>query len=271
MDLTKTFGLPVSLEGADYRLKFGEGIEPEDRSSKYLQQVIGLLYKPDAALGKDELSYSFCPGIYKEEHKTLFKSRDYANGITVLMPVTNDATGGECRKNSGHYHGITEGHTLPYPEAYEILTGKAVFLLQKSTNFHIDEEVAVDEMFAVFLEPGEKLIVPPYYAHCAINIGEGPMAFGNLAAPSPLFYEPIQKKHGFGYYVLKINGHVVFVPNARYRNLPQLKIAKAQENKDMGISFDTPLYTSFINEPERFDYLSNPEKYELQIDALLLK
>lgn len=271
MQLQKRFGLPVKMGGApEYTLTFDQQNLPQTGSSKFLSQTTGLLYNPAAAEGQDELSYTFYQNIMRPQDKSLFERFGYTNGITVLLPVTSGATGGECRKNSGHYHGVVEGHRLPYPEAYEVLAGDAVFLLQKSTNFATQQELQVDDMVAVFLKPGEKIVVPPFYAHCAINVGEGPMAFGNLAAPCPLLYEPIQHKHGFGYYVLRVSGHLVFVENPHYQNLPMLRFAKPCENVAMGIEFDRPLYEAFVENPGGFAYLDHPEEYEQQMEDLLM-
>lgn len=174
-------------------------------------------------------------------------------------------------KNSGHYHDYVKGHSLTFPEAYEVLIGEAVFLLQKSTNFNKPQEkLRVDECKAVFLKPGEKIIVPPFYAHCAINVGKGPMAFGNMAAPCPLLYDPIRNKHGFFNYVLKKDGKVIFIPNSHYRDLPQLRIVEARENPKLGIVFDKPMYELFIQDPNQFDFLSNPEVFLEEIESMLV-
>lgn len=267
MNELSKFGLPVFLDDATHELTFGEGVVCGGGSSKHLQKMKGLLYRESAVENCDELCYVFCHDIYREEDRHLFEKRQYANGITVLMPGT---MGGECRKNSGHYHGYVPGHICTFPEVYEVLTGEAVFLLQESRNFdHADEELKVETLRAVFLKAGEKIIVPPFCGHCAINVGEKPMAFGNLAAPSPLLYAPIQQRHGLGVYVLNIQGRIVFVPNSHYKDLPQLTIVQAHENPALGITFGKSVYESFVSSPERFNFLDEPEQYQEEIEHML--
>lgn len=264
----KTFGLAVYMEEATNELVFGDGVFCENSNKKMLHQMKGLLYDDSAANEKNEVCYIFYADITCSKDRMKFKEKGFTNGITVLMPGTMK---GECRKNSGHYHGYVKGHTLTFPEAYEVLIGEAVFLLQKSTNFdRPQEELQVQECKAVFLKPGEKIIVPPFYAHCAVNVGEGPMAFGNMAAPCPLLYEPIRSKHGFFNYVLKKDGKIIFIPNSRYQNLPQLHIAEAKENSKLGIVFDIPMYESFVKNPSRFEFLCNPEAYLEDIESMLV-
>lgn len=262
-----TFGLPVYMNEKDFTLSFDEDVECEQHNQKMRSQMRGLLYNDKVADEDDEVSYVFYMNIMKSMDKQVFNDLNYINGITVLMPGTMK---GECRKNSGHYHCLVEGHILTYPEAYEILSGEAMFLLQKSTNFQ-EDELVVEECKAVFLKAGEKIVVPPFYAHCAINVGEEEMMFGNLAAPCPLDYEPIKKKHGFCYYVLKVDGKIVFVPNQHYNKVPQLKIMRTLENEDLGISFKHSMYEMLMKDPKCFAYLDHPEEYINEINALLIE
>lgn len=259
-----TFGMPLLLNEETGELDFPEGVAHSPGKKKKLSEMRGLLYDDSAVDDTaDETCYVFYSEIVRAGDEAAFRQKGFLNGITVLMPGTMR---GECRKNSGHFHGFVKGHALPFPEVYEVLLGKAVFLLQKSMNFYKpEEELKIDECRAVFLNEGEKIVVPPFTAHCASNVGDGPMAFGNFAAPCPLLYDPVRTRHGLCYYLLKEKEGLVFVPNRRYRELPQLRIAHAKEAPELGIAFDTPVYRSFLEYPERFDYLSDPEPREDEI------
>ena len=264
----KTFGIPVYIDEKTSELCFPEGVMFTVGKKKRIADMKGLLYDDAAADGSNEVCYQFYSDIVRAEDRPLFEKTGFVNGITVLQPGTMHK---ECRKNSGHFHGFAGGHTLPFPEIYEVLAGKAVFLLAKSTNFNkLDEELKIDECKAVFLNEGEKFIVPPFTAHCASNVGEGPMVFGNFAAPCPLLYKPIRDRHGLCYYILKEKGNLIFVTNSHYHYLPQLRIAEAQENPDLGITFVRSVYESFVTNPHHFDYLSNPEPYVEQIRRMLI-
>ena len=74
--------------------------------------------------------------------------------------------------------------------------------------------------------------------------------------------------HGFGMYLLKVDGQLVFVPNSRYKDLPQLEIGRPRECGKLGIQFNKPLYTAYKENPEQFEYLWNPEPYGDAIDTL---
>lgn len=257
------FGIGVYLDETTCELHFDNDVCCEKSSVKTAGQMSHLLYN-STDVDPDSVSYVFYMNIMREADRPLFAKYGYINGITVLMPNQQD---GECHKNSGHYHCVTKGHTLPFPEVYEILCGEAMFLLQESHDFHATD-MHVDTSKAVLLKPGEKIVVPPFYAHCAVNIGEGPMAFGNLAAPCELDYEPIRRHHGFFTYVMKQRGHLVLLANPHYPALPLMKFMKPKENSEMGIRFETSLYEMFMKHPDRFAYLNNPEPYEAVMQDL---
>lgn len=259
------FGLSVQMEEQTGELHFGGGVLCSEAKKKYFSEIKHLAYDETEA-ADDEHCYTFYQDIWREEDAPLFTQRRMTNGITVLMP---GLMGYECRKNSGHYHGVQPGCTGTLPEIYEVLGGRAAFLMQQSHDF-LEENgpLKVERLRVFFLNPGEKLVIPPFTAHCVANVGEGPMAFGNLAAPCPLHYEPIARMHGFGMYLLKINGQLTIVQNPRYRDLPRLEIGRAQECGELSIRFDTPLYQAFVSAPEKFDYLMNPALCGRVLDEL---
>jgi oxalate decarboxylase/phosphoglucose isomerase-like protein (cupin superfamily) len=192
-----TFGLPIEVNEETNEFHFGSDVTVEKSSGKPVAKMKGLLYDETNIDNDQTLHYVFYNNVMRKEDAHLFKDRRYSNGITVLMP---GLVNGECRKNSGHYHEIEEGHTLPYPEAYEILCGEAVFMIQVSKDFHdLSSGLKVDSCQAVFMKAGDKIVVPPFCAHVAVNVGEGIMAFGNLAADTHLNYEPVKQMHGLCY------------------------------------------------------------------------
>jgi glucose-6-phosphate isomerase len=260
------FGPDVYMDEQTYRLTFEEGMIPESSNSKYFAQIKNLAYDSNGT-ADDTLCYTFYQNLIREKDRALFATRQYTNGITLLMP---GLTGGECRKNSGHYHDYVEGHSNTFMEAYEVLTGEAVFLLQESHNFEKPEKLKVERLIAVHASAGDKVIVPPFCAHCVSNVGEGPMAFGNLAVPCPLRYEPIQEKHGFGVYILKeADGILRYVSNPAYHDLPEVQECRAKEAPDLGVFKARSLYESFVKEPKLFEFLYEPEKYEKRVWSLL--
>lgn len=248
------FGLPVEIDEQTGKLTFGEEVLCQKTAAKTFAGMKHLAYDEHEA-PDDHVCYVFYQNIWRKADAPLFEKTKITNGITVLMP---GLMGQECHKNSGHYHSV-ESHCEPLPEIYEVLCGKAVFLLQQTHDF-LDESkpLPVERFQAVFAGEGEKVFVPPYTAHCIVNVGDGPMAFGNMAVPSKtLYYEPIARMHGFGMYVLKLDDQLIFVPNTRYAKLPLAEVGCAVERSDLGLTFDKPLYTALMESPDTFAYLGD--------------
>lgn len=264
METVHAFGIPFEVNDENGDLIFPNGIEPEDIKEKRIPEIKQLLF--DHSNLPDKRAYKFYANIFTPKYKEVFQKYGYTNGITAIAP---ERVNGECLKNSGHYHMTHQNETVPYMECYEVLKGKAAFLLQKSTRISDDKPLVIEDCVVVIMEEKDKLVVPPHYAHCAVNIGEGPMLFGNLAAPCPLNYEAIQHHHGFFTYVLDISGERVFVQNQAYENLPKIRVIRAKESSKHGVTRALSLNESFIQSPEKFVYLNNPERYIEEIETLL--
>ncbi len=264
----KPSGLPIWFNEETIELDFREGLTCAGSGKKQVGQMKGLLYAPEGVDEKD-YCYEAYRDIVFEKDRALFQKYNFRYDITAIMPGTVNR---ECKKTSGHYHGYIPGHPLTYPEVYEVLEGKAIYILQKVRNFDKDgEEPVIEDLKAVLVEAGQAIIIPPFYGHCSINAGEGPMIFSNIAVVScPLHYEPIIQRHGLSNYVLKENGSPQFIQNTHYRNVPPVQVVKPKENPDLGITFGEPIYGSFIHNPEKFDFLLHPALYEKDINQMLV-
>ncbi len=263
----KTSGLPIFIDEETYKLDLRGGLTCAGSGGKIAGQLKGLLYTED---GMDEKEY--CYDAYRDivfdEDRSLFRKFDFRYDITVIMPGTVQ---GECKKTSGHYHGYIDQQPYTYPEVYEVLVGKAVYILQKVKNFDKeDEDPFIEDLKAVFVEAGQAIIIPPFYGHCSINVGDGPMVFSNIAVVAcPIYYDPMKKRHGLSMYVLKDGDKIKFVANKNYPAVPEIKAVFPRENPSLGITFGKPVYNAFVQEPEKFDFLLAPGKYESAVIEML--
>lgn len=159
---------------------------------------------------------------------------------------------GEFAKTFGHYH------QEPYPELYEVLEGRAYFLLQK----HERDPGDIKEAYAVEADAGEKAIMPPGFGHLSINIGSGKLALGNWIGLVEYDYETIKKFHGGCYYVLYRGQTIEFEKNPNYKSVPELKKLKLRDLPELGIKNDKahPIL-DLKNSLEKLEWLVKPEKY----------
>lgn len=235
---------------------------------KPLKRMVDL-FQDSSAANLDEDVYDVYRDIRSDEDDELFKKYKFQYDITVIH---QGLIGKERKKTSGHFHGWETSGKHSYPEVYEVLSGTALFVLQKSMNFDIKDpsQIVIDDLILVKAEMGQAVIVPPDYGHCSVNIGEGDMIFSNLAyQPCPVLYEAVQAHHGMAMLVGADQEGLTFQKNKMYSKLPKAHLATPKENGDLGIKFGTPVYKAFINDPEAFNFLGHPDNYINQIMNLL--
>lgn len=259
--------LPVFIDESTYALSFEEGLTCSGSGKKFAGQMKNLL-ATRLPFDEQEQVYEAYRDIIFEKDRSLFNKYDFRYDITVILP---GEINGECKKTSGHYHGSISKQAFTYPEVYQVLEGVTAFVLQKVKDFEKpDQDSIVEDLKVAIVKAGESIIIPPFYGHCSINIGNGPLLFSNLAVVScPLYYEPIQSRHGLSIYILKYEGHRAYMHNPAYTNNLNLVEVFPIENKDLGISFGKSIYTEFVKDPDQFAFLLNPEPYISDIMDML--
>jgi glucose-6-phosphate isomerase len=267
MEELRASGLPIFFDEAGGKLIFEDGLSCAGSSDKYAGGMRGLLMD-ERNLDEKEYYYTAYRDIVFEKDRPMFAKYGFRYDITL---IGGGAINGERKKTSGHYHGYIEGKKFSYPEVYEVLSGTAVYILQKVPNFEAEGEPEIDELLAVTVREGQAIIIPPLYGHCSINAGDGPLIFSNIAvANCPLNYDAVKKKHGLASYLVERDG-LRYARNPNYKNAPDIKPASPAENPSLGIEFGHPTYGVFVKKGEKFDFLLNPEKYLDSMNAMLVK
>ncbi|MFV0453096.1 MAG: glucose-6-phosphate isomerase family protein [Propioniciclava sp.] len=258
--------LPIDFDADQQVLHFAEGITCAGSSHKTVGQMRGLL-RDETDLDDDEPAYAAYRDIGYEADRPAFTKQDTRYDITAIRTGT---VNGEFKKTSGHFHGFIPGTVYPYPEVYEVLQGRAAFILQKSVNAHTAEELRIDEVRIAIVNEGESIAIPPSYGHGSVNIGEETLLFSNLAIVScPLDYASVKDRRGLAYYLVKADTADGFeaVPNPHYVNLPEAQIVRPSANPAVGITFGKSSYRSYVENPATYDFLNHPEPYLAAIDS----
>lgn len=187
--------------------------------------------------GPDGIAYYMFRGVHQWENLrydiTVMESRFY---------------GDEYSKTLGHYHPPSKGGPS-YPEVYQVLRGKAAFVLQRK---HKDETVD-----CIFVEANEKdtFIVPPGYGHVSYNKGDGPLILANVVSNFDSQYDAYVENHGPAFFCTRFG----YKQNTYYIVKKYEKLAPRQINKRYGLMFGD-LLEMFYNRPEKFEFLEHPEK-----------
>lgn len=265
----KTSGLPVYLKDDENLLAFLAPLLYQGYGRKVTRQMDGLLYKMDGA-NPDEAYYDVYRDVRFAADEALLRKDEYQYDFTLIMP---GQINGECKKTSGHYHGYNPDHAFTYPEVYEVLSGTAIFVLQRADNFEGEaKDLKIEDIIMVKVETGQSIIIPPNYGHASINGGDGVMLFSNLAyKPCKVLYDMVKRYDGMAYFAFRENGKLSFRKNDKYKNvpMPEVKFAAVRENPRLGIKFGVPIYKNYTDNPEAFRFLGHPDEYLDEIMSML--
>jgi glucose-6-phosphate isomerase len=164
--------------------------------------------------------------------------------ITIIPPRI---LCGEHAKTKGHYHPAAPSG-IGYPELYQVLEGKAHYLLQTKD---------LSDVILIQAETGDFVLVPPSYGHVTINPGPSDLVMANMVSSAfTSDYRHYEQLRGGAYYELS-NGRMI--RNPAYQQPPPIRSLCASDIRHrMGISCDE-LYSLvggeailFLNFPERY-------------------
>jgi len=256
IDLAKQSGLPLQWNSSLHRLVFSEimsnpNTKPDVRRRSDLTEV---LYD-DQAVAIDELYYMY-RGVSLAEDERSIESKGLRYDITVISPGT---IGREYIKTAGHYHPEKKGTGITYPEVYEVLHGRAHYLMQRPQSGHSAE---LDTVIFVAAKPGDKVLIPPQFGHVTINPGDDYLIMSNwVAREFTSSYDSYRELCGAAYYELRTADGPEFVGNKRYRLLPALLRCPVTPVSRLNLITGLPLYRVFKENNDAFRFLTEPEDY----------
>ncbi|MEW5783549.1 MAG: glucose-6-phosphate isomerase family protein [Bacillota bacterium] len=263
IDLSKQSGLPVQWDPAVKKLFFGEGMETTDPipDIRRKEDMVSVLYDSKAA-GPEELYFMY-RGVSFSRDDAVIESSSLRYDITVLFPGTLSR---EYIKTAGHYHPEKPGTSLTYPEVYEVLYGRAHYLLQRSG-------VNPNQLEAVILiaaKPGDKVLIPPGFGHITINPGDDVLIMSNwVAREFSSVYGPFREMGGGAYYELQAEEGPEFVVNKQYQSVPPLQRCPVTQVPKLNLITGLPLYRVFQENSRAFEFLTAPEEYPTAFENYL--
>ncbi|HDI46426.1 MAG TPA: glucose-6-phosphate isomerase [Candidatus Methanomethylia archaeon] len=215
---------------------------------RLIEELLPVLYDPqslDPTLLKKPLYYMF-RDVARTTDRPLFESLGLRYDITV---ISSQPLGREFPKTLGHYH-PEASNGLSYMEVYEVLHGKAHYLLQRRSR-----EGKVDRVVLIEANPGDVVVIPPNYGHVTINPSAETLVMSNLVARGfKSIYDEYLEKRGALYYEL-VDGGLLF--NERYESKVELERLSAPSGEFL-LELKSDLYASFIEETSRFRFLVDP-------------
>ncbi len=232
---------PLPFRVVDHSLRFKREVHVEDESVRDLREMEEVLYDT-SNLNFNCTLYRMYRGVYFKKDEELF--RNIRHDLTLITPGTINH---EFIKTYGHYHPKVKERS--FPEIYQVVRGKALFLLQ--------DETAKTILF-IFAQSPETVIIPCNFGHITINIAKEDLVLANLVDRHfHSLYQPITEKKGGAFYILEDNP-LKWIPNQNYKNLSQpkfmrpLEVLPTESLYDLGVRNSTQLH--WLNEPHRFEF-----------------
>ncbi len=130
--------------------------------------------------------------------------------------------GKEFPKTLGHEHSES------FQEVYKVLSGKAIYLLQKYKNRKIED------VYAVEAKVGDVVIVPPRYGHVTINPSKKELKMANWLSKKCKNSYTLFKKLGGACYFYTQKG---WVKNKNYKKIPKLRFEKPLKKVPKNLGF----------------------------------
>jgi glucose-6-phosphate isomerase len=245
--------LNVTLSESVLSFRYGAGTvgpQPEFRS---LDAIRSSLLDPRCS-GPDPV-YGIAMDVARTQDLDDLKRRMLLYGIVAYAA---GRLGQEPPRSQGHVHAIAPHSDWSPPEVFQILQGRAIVYAQQCTED--DPGLCI----AVTAGPGEKIVVPPGWAHCVINADPlERMVFSAWCDRQFGFvYDGVRKHGGLAWFpVLDSDNRIHWRPNPSYR-ASELTSHAARTYPELELSPDLSLYEQFVREPDSFMYVSEPSRKE---------
>ena len=251
--------LGVHSYADDLKFSYYEGVLGPQPEFRRLDQIRRSLRDPNCD-GPDPV-YSIVMDVGRREHKDELARRMLLFGVVVYAA---GHLGEEPVRSQGHIHAVAPHCGWSTPELFEIWEGRAIIYAQESA----DDDPG--RCFAVTAGPGDKIVVPPGWAHAVVNADPNTrMMFGAWCDRQYGFvYDAIRAHHGLAWFPILDAQHqdpqtqdgqqkIRWEPNPSYRTR-DLSIRNPRAYLELGLDPSTPIYQQFANDPDSVQWVSEP-------------
>lgn len=243
--------LNFSLKKDELDFEFGPGLTHPATEFRSLDAIRRSLLQPDC-VGPDPV-YAIAMDVARIVDVPLLKQRMLVYGVVAYAA---GRLGTEPPRSQGHVHSISPHSGWSSPELFEILEGRAIVYAQQFT----DE--AAGHCVAVVAKEGDKVVVPPSWAHCVINADPtARMMFGAWCDREYGFaYDGVRRHEGLAWFpIVDQENRIKWAANPSYAP-SELSMHAAREYPELGLAPGKSLYQQFLDDPESVMWVSDPAR-----------
>ena len=205
----------------------------------------------DPACSGPDTVYSIAMDTGKMCHKSVLEDMHLLYGAVVYA---SGRLGREPVRSQGHIHNRSRFSGWSTPEVYEIWQGKAIIYMQESATDN------PGRCYAVHAQPGDVVIVPPYWVHAAVSADPNEsLVFGAWCDREYGFeYDAIRRHKGIAWYPIFENDELKWIRNSNYHH-SELINKVPREYPDLNIKKGKSIYRTFEDDPDAFLYVPTPQ------------
>ncbi len=249
-------GLPIAFDPSTNTIHWSEGVGAGETRVRTLGEMRDYIREPDAQAPTDAV-YTVYRNTARRDDRERIAAAGLRYDITIIPPGSFFGVRKEFLRTAGHYHPRIPGSEMAYPEVYEVIAGRAYWLVQRHAPGNPEN---LEEVYLVEAGPGEKAIMLPGFGHLAINVRPEPLVMANWIANSFAYdYAPYRQFRGGGYWALEgeTSETVEFQLNTNYAQVAELKKLRPREVPPLGLLRSQPLY-GLAGDLGKLRFLSDP-------------
>ena len=229
--------------------QYGEDCFGPEAEQRTLDSIRKSLMNPNCS--GPEIVYSIAMDVGKAYHKAILEELHLLFGVVTYA---SGKLGNEPVRSQGHIHSKSVfANGWSTPEVYEIWQGTAIVYMQ---------ETATDNpgrCFAVRANPGDIVIVPPFWAHATISADPKiTLTFGAWCDREYGFdYDEVREHKGLAWFPVYENEKLNWKANKTYNK--SVLIEKEPETySSLGIVKGKSIYKTFEDNPGIFEFVPKP-------------
>jgi glucose-6-phosphate isomerase, archaeal len=245
--------LDVRVKPDQLAFEYGPGVVGPQAEFRTLDAIRPSLLDPHGS-GPDPV-YGIAMDVARESDLPELRKRMLLYGIVAYAA---GRLGQEPVRSQGHVHAVAPHCGWSTPELFDIIEGRAIVYAQEKTD---DDPGAC---IAVLAEEGDKVVVPPDWAHCVINADPARrMVFGAWCDRQYGFvYDGVRRHGGLAWFpILGASNEIEWRPNPAYR-ASEIDVHPARTYPELDVLPNGSIYDQFVKNPDSIGWVSNPASRE---------